>query len=330
MQKKKSKNKMNENENKISHWLLFFNGALLVSCLLLVFLIYGALHPQKTVKIEISATPAPKIVQSDAFDNISILGKSAVVFDLQNNTIVYKKNDTAQLPLASLTKLMTALTAMELLPANTQITIRKDFLADDAGSGLVAGEKWSLKNLLNFSLVVSSNGGAQNIAAAVGATLDKTQDFSLGEADFIKQMNLQAQKLGLSQTYFLNESGLDETATQSGGYGSAIDVAKLVQYILTNKPDILESTKYASLSVTSLSTTHVAKNTNTLADTIPGLLASKTGYTDLAGGNLAVAFDTSIGHPFIAVVLGSTQSGRFTDMQTLVNATMKYATTTGD
>ena len=53
-------------------------------------------------------------------------------------------------------------------------------------------------------------------------------------------------------------------------------------------------------------------------------------FTALAGGNLVVAFDTSIGHPFIAVVLGSTQSGRFTDMQTLVDATMKYATTTGN
>jgi D-alanyl-D-alanine carboxypeptidase len=143
-------------------------------------------------------------------------------------------------------------------------------------------------------------------------------------------MNLETQKLGLAQSYFLNESGLDESATQSGGYGSADDVAKLMQYILVNKPEILEPTKYASLTVTSLSNTYVAKNTDILADTIPGLLASKTGYTDLAGGNLAVAFDASIGRPFIIVVLGSTESGRFSDMQTLVNATMKYATSTGN
>jgi len=318
---------MNNNENKIPHWLLAFNAVLLISCLLLVFLIYSVLHPSPSPLAKISE---PRVAQSVAFDNVSISGKAAVVFDLRNNTIVYKKNDTAQLPLASLTKLMTALTALELLPANTQIAIRKDFLVDDGGSGLVAGEKWSLKNLLDFSLVVSSNGGVRSIASVVGATMDKTQDFSLGRADFIKQMNLQAQKLGLSQSYFINESGLDESVTQSGGYGSADDVAKLMQYILTNKPDILEPTKYASLTVTSFSTTHVAKNTDTLADTIPGLLASKTGYTDLAGGNLAVAFDTSIGHPFIAVVLGSTQSGRFIDMQMLVDATMKYATTTGN
>ncbi len=234
------------------------------------------------------------------------------------------------MPLASLTKLMTALTAMELLPENTRITINKEFLQDDGNSGLAVGESWSLKNLLDFSLVVSSNGGARSIASVVGATLDKTQDFSLGRTDFIKQMNLEVKKIGLSQSYFLNESGLDQSSTENGGYGSADDVAKLVQYILTNKPNILEPTKYSNLSVTSLSETHIAKNTDVLADTIPGLLASKTGYTDLAGGNLVVAFDASIGHPFIAVVLGSTQSGRFSDMQTLVDATMKYATTTGD
>ena len=291
---------MDNNENKIPHWLLFFNAALLISCLLLAFLIYSTLHPQSVIKIQ--TTSAPKVSQSDVFDNISISVKAALVFDLKSNTIIYRKNDTAQLPLASLVKLMTALTALELLPPDSRITIRQEFLADDAGSGLVAGEKWSLKNLLDFSLVVSSNGGARSIASVVGATMDKTQDYSLGRADFIKQMNAQVQKLGLSQTYFVNESGLDETTTQSGGYGSADDVAKLMQYILTNKPDILEPTKYATLSVTSLSTTHIAQNTDTLADTIPGLLASKTGYTDLAGGNLAVAFDASIGQDRKSVV----------------------------
>jgi D-alanyl-D-alanine carboxypeptidase len=52
----------------------------------------------------------------------------------------------------------------------------------------------------------------------------------------------------------------------------------------------------------------------------PGLIGAKTGYTDLAGGNLVVAFDLEIGHPVIAVVLGSTQEGRFTDMRALIEA----------
>lgn len=316
----------NDNANKIPTWLFAFNAALLISCLLLVFLIYSVLHPA----VKLSSKPTlTEVTQPGAFDNVSILGKSAVVFDLKNKTVIYKKNNTAQMPLASLTKLMTALTAMELLPKDSRITIRKEFLASEGDSGLLSGETWTMKNLLDFSLIVSSNDGARSVASVVGATLLNTPDFTLGRADFIKQMNLEAQKLGLAQTYFVNESGLDETPSQSGGYGSADDVTKLLQYILLNRPDILEPTKYASLQVSSLTKMHTAVNTDTLADNIPGLLASKTGYTDLAGGNLAVAFDSSIGHLFIIVVLGSTQDGRFTDMQQLVDATMRYATTTG-
>src|ERR1035437_1831904 len=318
---------MDNNENKIPLWLLSFNVAMVISCLLLVFLIYSVLHPA----VRLSSKPTlTEVTQPSAFDGVSILGKSAIVFDLKNKTVIYKKNETAQMPLASLTKLMTALTAMELLPKDSHITIRKEFLTTEGDSGLLSGETWTMKNLLDFSLVVSSNDGARSVASVVGAILLNTPDFTLGRADFIKQMNLEAQKLGLSQTYFVNESGLDETISQSGGYGSAFDVTKLLQYILTNQPGILEPTKYASLQVSSLTKMHTAVNTDTLADTIPGLLASKTGYTDLAGGNLAVTFDSSIGYPFIIVVLGSTQNGRFSDMQKLVDATMKYATTTGE
>ena len=68
----------------------------------------------------------------------------------------------------------------------------------------------------------------------------------------------------------------------------------------------------------------MAKNTNIDVEKIPGLLASKTGYTTLAGGNLVVAFDASIGRPIIVVVLGSSQEGRFKDVQSLVNASIKY------
>ena len=314
-----------DNENKIPNWLLVFNLALLISCLLLFFLIYSALHPTHPV-----GKDAPKIVKTGVFDDVNLLAKAALVVDLQNNTVVYRKNSTAQLPLASLTKLMTALTALDLLPPDSKITIQREFLESEGDSGLSPNESWNLKNLLDFSLVVSSNDGARSVASVVGATLDKTKDFSLGRIDFIKQMNVEAKKIALPQSYFLNETGLDESVTESGGYGSADDVAKLVQYILKNHPDILESTKYSSISIKSLSGAHIAKNTDILADRIPGLLASKTGYTALAGGNLVVAFDTSIGRPFIAVVLGSTESGRFTDMQKLVDAAMKYATTTAE
>src|SRR5204862_245705 len=101
---------------------------------------------------------------------------------------------------------------------------------------------WKLKDLLDFSLLVSSNDGARSVASVVGAMDLKTNDYDLGRKDFINKMNMRAQDLGLKQTYFVNESGLDEGSV-SGGYGSAKDVETLLQYILTNKPELVEATK---------------------------------------------------------------------------------------
>ena len=94
--------------------------------------------------------------------------------------------------------------------------------------------------------------------------------------------------------------------------------------MLTSHPEILEATKYPTLSISSSKAPHISQNTDKDIVIIPGLIASKTVYTDLAGGNLAVAFDASVGHPIIVVVLGSTEAGRFTDVATLVKTSLKY------
>jgi D-alanyl-D-alanine carboxypeptidase len=85
----------------------------------------------------------------------------------------------------------------------------------------------------------------------------------------------------------------------------------------------MEATTYDSLQFSSLDgVAYLAENTNIIAKTVPGLLASKTGYTDLAGGNLAIAFDAGLAHPVIVVVLGSSQEGRFTDVEKLIAASV--------
>ena len=251
------------------------------------------------------------------------IAKSAYVFDIKENKVLYKKNEFIQLPLASLTKLMMALTASRLFPVNSKVIIKKEFLSAEGDSGLFADESWRLSDLLDFSLMVSSNDGARSIASVVGAFDLKTEDYILGRRDFITKMNLLAKELDLKQTYFTNESGLDVGGV-SGGYGSAIDVANLMKYILKNYPDILEATKYQSLEILSLTKIHKAENTNIDINKIPNLIASKTGYTDMAGGNLAVAFDASIGRPVIVVVLGSSVDGRFNDVSALVKASLEY------
>lgn len=312
---------MENNNDTISYKLLAFNAFLVAGIVMIVFVIYDSI--QKPI-IEAKKEIQKNIVDARIFSNVNILAKTVYVYDINDHKIIYQKNEQAQLPLASLTKLMTALTAIELAPKNAKVTIRKEFLAEEGDSGLKDGEVWDLNKLVDFSLIVSSNDGVRSVASVIGATLGNTNDYSMGRADFIKKMNEKAVSIGMKQTYFLNESGLDESATQSGAYGSAEDVAKLMEYMIKNVPEILEATKLQNEDIASLSKIHNAQNTNTNIGKIPNLIASKTGYTNLAGGNLVVAFDASVGRPVIIVVLGSTQNGRFTDVMELASTTMQY------
>ena len=307
-----------ENQPQISKKLLFLNAFLVFSIVCMVFFIYGLIN----IPVPIHKEPE-QVFSSRAFDNLSLQAKSVYVFDLLKNKVLYEKNSLAQLPLASITKLMTALTAVELFPKDTRITIRKEFLEEEGDTGLLSEESWKLKDLLDFSLIVSSNDGARSVASVVGAFNIKSEDYDLGRKDFIHKMNVKAQELGLEQTYFINETGLDE-GNVSGGYGSAVDIAKLLGYIIINKPNLLEATKYETAQISSLNKTHSIKNTNDVLNNIPGLIVSKTGYTDFAGGNLVVVFDASMGRPMIVVVLGSSENGRFRDIEELVFAIKNY------
>ena len=96
-------------------------------------------------------------------------------------------------------------------------------------------------------------------------------------------------------------------------------------YAVTKYPNVFRNTKYDELKVESLSKLgHKAVNTNKTVNSIPGIIASKTGYTELAGGNLAVVFDAGFGSPVAVVVLGSTYEERFSDVEKLSNATLEY------
>jgi D-alanyl-D-alanine carboxypeptidase (penicillin-binding protein 5/6) len=124
---------------------------------------------------------------------------------------------------------------------------------------------------------------------------------------------------------FNNPTGLDEPNGDMGGVGTAKDVAELMTYIWQHDPVVLAHTDELDRTFTSTSGyVHDAENTNELVATIPGLIGSKTGYTDMAGGNLAVLYNAGLDHPIVVVVLGSSKEGRFTDVNALVDATYKY------
>jgi D-alanyl-D-alanine carboxypeptidase (penicillin-binding protein 5/6) len=251
---------------------------------------------------------ATNIQKIDPFMTAVIQAKSAYVLDIRNQKILFAKNADAILPLASIAKIMTADVASELLSSTSTVSINAADLAQDGDNGLFLNERWTFKKLLDFTLAVSSNDGAFALA-------------STASPDFVDKMNQKAKSLGLSSMRFYNPTGLDESLSQSGAYSSAADVAKLFAYTLQAHPEVFGATRYARFTTSSLDNlSHTAVNTDAEINNIPGIIGSKTGFTDLAGGNLAVIYDAGVNYPVVVVVLGSTYDGRFADITTLVRA----------
>ncbi len=255
------------------------------------------------------------------FENISLEARAAFVLDLKTNTVLYAKNENEKLPLASVTKLMTALLARENIPESTVVTLTRDDLATEGDSGLRPGERWRIENLLSVMLLVSSNDAAHAVAGFVGSKGGTEVNSVSSHNSFVKLMNERALALGLDQMEFFNESGLDVSATQNGGYGSARNVAKLFEELWEKYPGTVEvSAKKDAHIFSEDNLAHILPNTNEIVGQIPGLVASKTGFTNISGGNLVVIFDKGMGDPVVVVVLGSSYKGRFDDMQKLVAA----------
>jgi D-alanyl-D-alanine carboxypeptidase len=257
------------------------------------------------------------------FSEVRIVGKAAYVWDIQAQRALYKKDSSEQLPLASVTKLMTALVAHELLEEQSAITISDQAIRQDGNSGLLQGETFTRVTLSDLVLMSSSNDGAYAIAAAAGGLLQEDDTANA----FVNAMNIRAEELNLHDTYFRNPTGLDTSTTEGGAYGSAKDIAFLMEYIVVHQPDLLASTQEDQTRVYSQEGIyHDAVNTNYYIDEIPGIIGSKTGYTDLAGGNLVVAFDAGLNRPIIISVLGSTRQARFTDVMTLLAEVQHHVT----
>lgn len=270
----------------------------------------------------IASAPAPNLTLPaavGAFDEINLKAKAAYVWDITRQKELFTKNPNESLPLASITKLMTALVSYEIIPDTTPVTITSQAAAQQSGGTLQAGEVFKTRDLANFALISSYNSAAFTLAASVGALLGNNDP----AGQFVAGMNIKAEDLGLKSLRFYNPTGLDISATEAGAYGSAKDVSLLVEYILLNYPEILNPTvKTHTRLYNSKGEYHEADNTNDIVAEIPNLLGSKTGYTDLAGGNLTIVFDVGFDHPIVITVLGSTHEERFSDVKKLIAATI--------
>ncbi|MFA6253700.1 MAG: serine hydrolase [Candidatus Paceibacterota bacterium] len=296
-----------------------YDNGVIISLILALLLIWGGFYfsypnffelQEKANQIAAQKVEEQKEVdRALAFGRLNLEAKAFAVYDIEKGELIAGKKEEQVLPLASITKLMTVLVASETGTPQKSITIDKT--SNDSSGGLRLGEKWSLANLAALTLVGSSNDGATALAGP-------------NQTEFIDQMNNKALELGLIDLRFINPTGLDENF-QPGGSGSALSVAKLFSYVIKNNPKLLSATREASITEKSLDNfNHTVLNTDEIVNEIPGLLASKTGLTDLAGGNLAIAANLGLRRPVAIVVLGSSEQGRFTDTQKLVEATLNY------
>jgi D-alanyl-D-alanine carboxypeptidase len=301
---------------------LFFWAALLCIFLFPILPSTG-LRRDFTTEAAAAVFEQPK---ENPYQHLELTARAAHVFDVRAEKTLFSKNAREPLPLASIAKIMTAVTALSFIPETTYVTVSERAIAEEGDSGLKVGERWLLRDLLKFMLIESSNDGAAAISTTVGGILAT----STGAEEehrrlFIERMNEMAGILNFSSTRFFNESGLDLGDRGAGAYGSAAETSEMLAYALSKFPFILSETRWSELTLGNENgDARPAKNTNTGVNTLPLLIASKTGYTDLAGGNLVIAFDAGFNYPIIISVLGSTIDDRFTDVEKLLWATLKY------
>lgn len=241
-------------------------------------------------------------------DALSLEARSVSVFNMDTNKKIYSRNDTEVLPLASLSKIMTVSTALrENKPR--EITISREALKAPMDHGLRLGEKWNNYELAQFTLITSSNDGALALAGR-------------DEVSFVEKMNERARRFGLKNTFFNNVTGLDVNNTDlAGAYGTAEEVNQMLYLAYLLHPAIFEVTSEASYELYSRSGfEHVVSNTNIATHKIPDLIVSKTGFTNLAGGNLAVIFKNKQGERLVVTILGSGFESRFLDIEKITNA----------
>lgn len=233
--------------------------------------------------------------------------------------IVYQKNAYEKLPVASLSKLMTALIVLENYKLDDAITISKEAVATegDAG-GLQIGERLIVLDLLKIMLIESSNDAAEVLAENFNVT--RKEIVSLNRERFIELMNQKARALGLENTHFSNPTGLDDPEN----YSTAYDLAKFVSSIL-NQNLLWEITQTKTEVVYSVDakTGHFLKNSNQLLWQFNGSTGSlqiyggKTGFTNEAKGCMILVLKTSEGY-LVSVVLGS--EDRIEDTTKLINS----------
>lgn len=270
---------------------LFLNRgeAVLKKVLVLVLILAVLLMPIAGADDLIEEVPASSIFEDISPEAVEgtepeINARSAIVIDFDSGRVLFEKNAYIKRPMASTTKVMTAIIALENCDLNEVVTVsRNASLVQGSTINLAAGEKLTMKELMYGLLLRSGNDAAIAIAEHIGGSVD----------GFAQKMNDKARDIGAYNTRFTTPHGLDET----GHYSTAYDMALIARYALKNPVfnDIV-GTKSIQVGKRTMS------NTNEMLWGYEGADGVKTGYTGKAGRCL-ITSATRDGRRFISVVL---------------------------
>jgi D-alanyl-D-alanine carboxypeptidase len=227
--------------------------------------------------------------------------QEVLIANLDNGAIFFSSNDSKKWPLASLSKLMTATIVLDNFQMDQKITITHNaFIVDPEERTLREGNIYSVSDLLHFLLLPSSNVAAEAFADA------------FGRSKFLAAMNARALSWGMMNTHYDDPSGLS-----SGNQSTADDLLLLAKKIYFNYPQILTITRTPQIYTTELgsSTKVLVKSINYFAGQ-SDFIGGKTGYTNIADGNLLSIFRYK-SNPIIVIILGTSEADRFTNTQKL-------------
>ncbi len=222
-----------------------------------------------------------------------VTAKSVLLFDVEQKKVLYEKNPKQRLPMASLTKIMTAIVALENPKKDNKYIVRKEDLVGENTMGLTQGEILTLEELLYGLILPSGNDAAEVLA----------HNYKDGRDAFIKAMNNKSKALGIKDTNFTNPSGLEGDGNQ---YTTSYDLMVMTHYGLSTFPLFAKvvATYEKTIDQSNLHKQFYLYNETNLITSYPGVKGVKTGYTPEAGFCLVTYLDYK-GNKIIGVILGS-------------------------
>ena len=231
----------------------------------------------------------PHVVCAGDTTSQPVIKASALyMVELESGRVLLEKNPSRRLPPASLTKIMTALIALESLPLQDVVKIERHAIVHHSSYDFRPGEEFLLRDLVSAMLMASANDACEAVAWHIGGDHKR----------FVAMMNERARKLGLKNTHFANACGFDAV----GHYSTAADLAKLTEQALQNQLfSAMVRTVMRDIATVN-GERHIALYTTNDLLLNPGITGVKTGYTGKAGRCL-IASAMQDGHKLLLVGL---------------------------